>query len=67
MNGLAEGLESTVLLYAANNRKYLQAVLRQNVAFFDKLGAGEITNRLTHDINLIQDGISDKVMHSWQC
>ena len=47
--------------YASNKRKYLQAVLRQNVAFFDKQGAGEITNRLSHDVNLIQDGISDKV------
>jgi len=42
-------------------RKYLQAVLRQNIAFFDHLGAGEVTNRISHDIDLIQDGISDKV------
>ena len=42
-------------------RHYLQAVLRQNIAFFDRLGAGEVTNRISHDVDLIQDGISDKV------
>lgn len=41
--------------------QYLAAVLRQNVAFFDKLGAGEITTRITADTNLIQEGISEKV------
>lgn len=44
-----------------NIRKYLQAVLRQNVAFFDRLGAGEVTNRLSNDVELIRAGISDKV------
>ena len=42
-------------------QRYLDAILRQNVAFFDKLGAGEITTRITADTNLIQDGISEKV------
>ena len=42
-------------------QKYLAAILRQNIAFFDKLGAGEITTRITADTNLIQDGISEKV------
>ncbi|KAI6574808.1 GTPase-activating protein [Pyricularia oryzae] len=41
--------------------RYLQAVLRQNVAYFDNLGAGEITTRITADTNLVQDGISHKV------
>ncbi|EEQ85957.1 multidrug-resistance transporter mdr2 [Blastomyces dermatitidis] len=41
--------------------KYLAAILRQNIAYFDKLGAGEITTRITADTNLIQDGISEKV------
>lgn len=40
---------------------YLEAMLRQNIAFFDLLGAGEITTRITADTNLIQDGISEKV------
>lgn len=42
-------------------KRYLEAILRQNVGFFDKLGAGEITTRITADTNLIQDGISEKV------
>jgi ATP-binding cassette subfamily B (MDR/TAP) protein 1 len=41
--------------------KFLAAILRQNIAFFDELGAGEITTRITADTNLIQEGISEKV------
>ncbi|KAH8660706.1 P-loop containing nucleoside triphosphate hydrolase protein [Tricladium varicosporioides] len=41
--------------------KYLMAILRQNMAFFDTLGAGEITTRITSDTNLIQDAISGKL------
>ncbi|KAL1642058.1 hypothetical protein SLS58_005646 [Diplodia intermedia] len=41
--------------------KYLAAILRQNVGYFDKIGAGEITTRITADANLVQDGISEKV------
>lgn len=41
--------------------QYLKAILRQNIGFFDKLGAGEITTRITADTNLIQEGISEKV------
>lgn len=44
-----------------DSRLYLQAVLRQNVAFFDRLGAGEVTNRVSNDAELIREGISDKV------
>ncbi|KAL2002600.1 hypothetical protein VTN02DRAFT_6410 [Thermoascus thermophilus] len=40
---------------------YLKAIMRQNIAYFDNLGAGEITTRITADTNLIQDGISEKV------
>ena len=40
---------------------YLQSCLRQNIGFFDKIGAGEGTTRITADTNLIQDGISEKV------
>jgi ATP-binding cassette subfamily B (MDR/TAP) protein 1 len=40
---------------------YLKAVLRQNTAFFDNLGTGEILVHLTADVNHIQDGISEKV------
>lgn len=48
-------------LAAKIRQRYLGAILRQNVAFFDKLGAGEITTRITADTNLVQDGISEKV------
>ena len=41
--------------------QYLAAILRQNIGFFDKLGAGEITTRITSDTNLVQDGISEKI------
>ena len=41
--------------------QYLAAILRQNIGFFDKLGAGEITTRITADTNLVQDGLSEKV------
>ena len=44
-----------------NIRLYLQAVLRQNIAFFDRLGAGEVTNRVSNDAELIREGISEKV------
>ncbi|MCJ1393049.1 GTPase-activating protein [Xylographa bjoerkii] len=41
--------------------QYLAAILRQNIGFFDKLGAGEITTRITADTNLVQDGLSEKI------
>ena len=41
--------------------QYLYAILRQNIGFFDKLGAGEITTRITADTNLVQDGMSEKI------
>jgi len=41
--------------------RYLESILRQNIGYFDKLGAGEITTRITADTNLVQDGISEKV------
>ena len=40
---------------------YLAAILRQNIGFFDRLGAGEITTRITADMNSVQDGISEKI------
>ena len=40
---------------------YLASILRQNIGYFDRLGSGEITTRITADTNLVQDGISEKV------
>lgn len=51
-------LQFKVLLISSN---YLRAVLRQDVAFFDRVGAGEVTNHVSHDADMIQDGISEKV------
>ena len=34
-----------------------KAILRQNIAYFDKLGAGEVTTRITTDTNLLQGHI----------
>lgn len=42
--------------------EYVKAVLRQNIAYFDKLGAGEVASRASTDINLIREGISEKVV-----
>lgn len=40
---------------------FLAATLRQDIAYFDKEGAGSITTRLQSDTHLIQEGISDKI------
>ncbi|KAI1457756.1 P-loop containing nucleoside triphosphate hydrolase protein [Annulohypoxylon moriforme] len=40
---------------------YLESCMKQNIGYFDKLGAGEVTTRITADTNLIQEGISEKV------
>jgi ATP-binding cassette subfamily B (MDR/TAP) protein 1 len=41
--------------------RYLRAVLRQDIAFFDKVGAGEIATRIQTDTHLVQQGMSEKV------
>lgn len=53
-------VERGEVLAARIREQYLKAVLRQNVAYFDKLGAGEVTTRITNDTNSIQEGISEK-------
>ncbi len=40
---------------------YFEALLRQEIAWFDQRETGELTARLATDISLIQDGLSDKV------
>ncbi|KAJ4859708.1 ABC transporter transmembrane region domain-containing protein [Trichoderma breve] len=49
------------LAIAKIREHYLASCLRQNIAFFDNLGAGEVTTRITAETSLIQDGISEKV------
>ncbi|KAG6891661.1 hypothetical protein C0992_012710 [Termitomyces sp. T32_za158] len=41
--------------------KYLKAILRQDIAFFDNVGAGEVATRIQTDTHLVQQGISEKV------
>ncbi|KAI1815262.1 P-loop containing nucleoside triphosphate hydrolase protein [Poronia punctata] len=41
--------------------KYFRSLLRQEVTFFDKLPAGEVSSRLSADINTIRNGTSEKV------
>ena len=40
---------------------YFKAVLSQNMAFFDMLGAGEVATRITSDIGTIQEAITSKM------
>ncbi|KAG2129495.1 P-loop containing nucleoside triphosphate hydrolase protein [Suillus clintonianus] len=41
--------------------QYLKAVLRQDIAYFDDVGAGEVATRIQTDTHLVQQGISEKV------
>ncbi|EKM51815.1 uncharacterized protein PHACADRAFT_262171 [Phanerochaete carnosa HHB-10118-sp] len=41
--------------------RYLQAILRQDIAYFDNVGAGEVATRIQTDTHLVQQGISEKV------
>ncbi|KAI0004744.1 putative ABC multidrug transporter [Xylariaceae sp. FL0662B] len=41
--------------------RYFRSLLRQEVSFFDKLPAGEVSSRLSGDINIIKGGTSEKV------
>jgi ABC-type multidrug transport system fused ATPase/permease subunit len=41
-------------------KKYVHAILRQEMSWFDKADEGSLTTRLAADTNLIQDGISEK-------
>lgn len=49
---------------AASHRireNYLKATLRQNIGWFDNVGAGEVATRITSDTLLIQDAIGEKL------
>lgn len=41
--------------------EHLKCLFRQNIAFFDQLGAGEVATHIGKDFNLIQAAISEKV------
>ncbi|CAG8589114.1 1899_t:CDS:10 [Acaulospora morrowiae] len=40
---------------------YYEAILRQDISFFDSVSTGDIITRISSDINLFQEGISEKV------
>lgn len=42
-------------------RRYFKSLLRQEMAFFDSLPAGEVPTRLTTDMEVIRTGTSEKV------
>nr|WCD39452.1 Ste6-2 [Ganoderma boninense] len=41
--------------------RYLRAILRQDIAYFDNVGAGEVATRIQTDTHLVQQGTSEKV------
>lgn len=41
--------------------RYMEAVLRQNMALFDVLGTGQMLSQLGADLNTIQDALSQKL------
>jgi ATP-binding cassette subfamily B (MDR/TAP) protein 1 len=41
--------------------RYLGAILRQDITFFDEVGAGEVATRIQTDTHLFQSGVSEKV------
>jgi ATP-binding cassette subfamily B (MDR/TAP) protein 1 len=41
--------------------RYLQAILRQDITYFDSVGAGEVAIRIQNDTYLVHLGISEKV------
>ena len=42
-------------------RTFFDAILRQDIGFFDTNSAGELNTRLADDIKKISDGTGDKV------
>ncbi|KAK9356780.1 P-loop containing nucleoside triphosphate hydrolase protein [Lipomyces doorenjongii] len=49
------------VLAARIRKNYLASIMKQNMAYFDNIGTGEITTRISSDTLMIQDGISEKL------
>lgn len=47
-----QGLRIRELFYAS--------IMRQDIGWFDQVKSGELTTRITNDVNLIQDGLGEK-------
>lgn len=53
--GVGERLTRTI------RQQYFRALLRQNMAFFDNVGPGMLSSRISLDCQNIQEGVSEKV------
>ncbi|XP_046633239.1 ATP-dependent translocase ABCB1-like isoform X2 [Daphnia pulicaria] len=57
----------TALNFTAENQvyrirsKFLQAVLRQDVGWYDTKSSNDFASRITEDLNKIQDGVGEKI------
>ncbi|CAG8451736.1 11792_t:CDS:10 [Diversispora eburnea] len=40
---------------------YYHSILRQDIAYFDSNSTGDVTSRISSDINLFQEGVSEKI------
>src|SRR2546421_8589209 len=40
---------------------YFGAILRQDISWFDSKSSGDLTTRISGDVSLLQEGISEKV------
>ncbi|KAK9477918.1 P-loop containing nucleoside triphosphate hydrolase protein [Lipomyces japonicus] len=49
------------VLSARVREHYLAATLKQNIGYFDRLGTGEITSRISSDTLMVQEAISEKI------
>ncbi|KAK9474978.1 P-loop containing nucleoside triphosphate hydrolase protein [Dipodascopsis tothii] len=54
-------IERGEIISSRIRENYLRAIMKQNIAFFDRLGSGEVTSRISSDTLLIQEGISEKM------
>ncbi|KAJ2358679.1 hypothetical protein IWW50_002221 [Coemansia erecta] len=39
---------------------YYKSIMRQDIGWFDTVKTGELTTRITNDVNLVQDGLGEK-------
>ncbi|KAI8319025.1 P-loop containing nucleoside triphosphate hydrolase protein [Martensiomyces pterosporus] len=39
---------------------YYESIMRQDIGWFDTVKTGELTTRITNDVNLVQDGLGEK-------
>lgn len=49
------------ILAGRYRKNYLRAIIRQNIAYFDSLGSGSVSTRITNDTANVQEGISEKL------